>query len=183
MADDRPDTPPHSLDAAHHGGEEPHTRDLNVPLIVTIGLISCILLLVIGIGTVAWFRHEMRQEQWAKVIERENPELRQLNLEAEARIREIDVAIERVAQRYAGASAQERGQVRSPVPVEELDESEQFEPDPEEAPLPAEPDPEAARDDTDAEDPDAAAPDAEEPDAANDNANDNAGDTGEDEAS
>lgn len=123
MADDshehqhRTDTPAHPRGDEH----QPRTGDLNVPLIVTIGLVSCILLIVIGLGTVAWYRHELRLEQWTKVIERENPALRELNLEAEARLRTIDQAIGSVADRYQQASPEQRAAMREPVPMDELD--------------------------------------------------------------
>lgn len=43
--------------------EGPERQDVNVPLIVTIGAISALLLLVLVVGTQAWFRYEVQRMQ------------------------------------------------------------------------------------------------------------------------
>jgi hypothetical protein len=57
----------------------PSIRDLNAPLIVTIGVVSVLLLIVAVVGTEAWFRYEMHQERQQKVVNQPFTELQQLN--------------------------------------------------------------------------------------------------------
>lgn len=54
------------------------TQDINVPLLLTIGVIGTILLVTIVIGIEAWFRWEVIQEEQVKVINVSNQELDQL---------------------------------------------------------------------------------------------------------
>jgi len=44
-------------------------QEVNVPLILTIGIVSGIMLLVIVIGTQAWFQNEEQSEMAAKAME------------------------------------------------------------------------------------------------------------------
>jgi hypothetical protein len=48
----------------------PSMRDLNVPLILTIGIVSVLLLFVVIVGTQAWFNYEAQQEFEQKVVRR-----------------------------------------------------------------------------------------------------------------
>ncbi|MFA9477584.1 hypothetical protein ACERK3_04670 [Phycisphaerales bacterium AB-hyl4] len=54
-------------------------QDVNVPLILTIGVISSILLIVIVVGIQAWFHFEAMQERERKVYEVHDRELVELN--------------------------------------------------------------------------------------------------------
>jgi type II secretory pathway pseudopilin PulG len=64
----------------------PSIRDLNVPLILTIGIVSILLLIVIIVGTQAWFRYEVRQEFEQKVVQQEFEALQSLNREQRQRL-------------------------------------------------------------------------------------------------
>lgn len=118
MADERHDPSP-NVDH-EHDRDARHTHDVNMPVIVTIGVISVLLLIVIVFGTVAWYHHERQKEWEAKVLERDNPQLRELNRQAEARLHNIDQAMGRVVERYRDASAEQRGSLRAPLPTEEV---------------------------------------------------------------
>ena len=57
----------------------PSVRDLNVPLILTIGVVSVLLLLVAIFGTQAWFNYAWQQEYEKKVINQPFTELNEMN--------------------------------------------------------------------------------------------------------
>jgi len=112
-------TPHH--ETSHQG--DSHAQDINVPVILTVGVISSILLAVIIIGIQAWFQYEMQQERQAKIIEAVDPELQSLNNAAASKLKggqwadadrqrvtlSIDRAMNQVSQRYRSASEAERG--------------------------------------------------------------------------
>jgi len=108
-------------DNAPHG--DTHAQDVNVPVIVTVGIIGSLLLVVIIIGIQAWFQYEMQQERQAKIIEVQNPELQQLDNAAAAKLKggrwaAADRAMTLTGQRYESASDAERsalGQSATPA--------------------------------------------------------------------
>ena len=114
-------TPQHDT----HDQTDLHTRDVNVPVIVTVGVISVLLLVVIIIGIQAWFQYEMQQERRAKIIAAENPELQSLNNAAASKLKggqwadadrqrvtlNIDRAMSQVSQRYRSAGEAARSAV------------------------------------------------------------------------
>ena len=98
---------------------EDHDRaGVNVPVVFTIGLISAILLVVITVGTQAWYHHELNQERQRKVVDQENKELQELDAAALANLKggrwvdkahgraslPLDLAIQKVALRYRANS-------------------------------------------------------------------------------
>ena len=66
--------------------EKQSRQDVNVPLLVTIGLVCSILLLVIVVGTQAWYRYEAQRQWEQKVLPVQNRELRTLNAEQRANL-------------------------------------------------------------------------------------------------
>ncbi|MEX2388860.1 MAG: hypothetical protein WD534_13360, partial [Phycisphaeraceae bacterium] len=61
-----------------NGNEESRLQDVNVPLILTIGVISSLLLIVIVIGIQAWFHFEAYHERARKVYTTQDRELVEL---------------------------------------------------------------------------------------------------------
>lgn len=49
------------------------TQDVNVPMLLTVGIISAILLVVIIVGVEAWFRDQVRMENQTKVFAYHDP--------------------------------------------------------------------------------------------------------------
>lgn len=96
-------------------------QDVNYPLIITVGLVSTILLFVVVIGLQAWFYYEQELEHQRKSVRQPvtlttarsvQPEsMRQFRwIDREQQIVgiPIDLAIERVAQRYAQGGVSEQ---------------------------------------------------------------------------
>jgi len=75
-----PDNPEH--DEEHRG-----TGDLNIPLILTVGAVSVILLLVSVWGTQAWYEYETRLEFQRKVVSQPFEQLQQLERQQEQELR------------------------------------------------------------------------------------------------
>ena len=63
------------------------TRDLNVGLIVIVGLISCVLFFVLVVGTEAWFKYEQGKERMRKQIDVPSVELDAMEAEQLANLR------------------------------------------------------------------------------------------------
>lgn len=85
--------------------------DVNVPLIVVVGLISTILLVVTVIGVQAWFRYEKNRELQVKVIETVDSELEALHQQQAARLGPqaplpIEQAMDLVVQHYSQQQAE-----------------------------------------------------------------------------
>lgn len=62
------------------------SRDMNIPVLVTLGAVSTILVYVIVVATQAWFRFEFNREYERKVLTREDPELIELKAEQYGRL-------------------------------------------------------------------------------------------------
>lgn len=60
---------------AGNGNNESRMQDVNVPLILTIGVIGSLLLIVTVVGVQAWFHFESYQERQRKVYEVKDREL------------------------------------------------------------------------------------------------------------
>lgn len=105
-------TDPHTHETHHaSGGQE---RDLNVPVILTVGIISTVLLVVIVVGIQAWFKYEQQLEFQRKVVDRPHPRLVELNNAAQSQLRDrIEPAIADTAQRYRSASQEQRSALAS----------------------------------------------------------------------
>jgi len=108
----------HEADDAHP--RPPSIRDLNVPLILTIGIISVLLLIVAIVGTEAWFRYEMHQEREEKVVQQPFTELEDLNQQQTRLLRSgpawqnkekgvVSVPIDQAMQRYIETRGQQGG--------------------------------------------------------------------------
>ena len=65
--------PEHDPEAGEPVEAHGTTTDLNVGLIVTIGIVSVLLLFVAVFGTQAWFRFEVQQERQRKVVDQPRP--------------------------------------------------------------------------------------------------------------
>ncbi|MEX2214735.1 MAG: hypothetical protein WD768_11435 [Phycisphaeraceae bacterium] len=61
-------------------------QNINIPLIVTVGIISSVLLFVIIVGLQAWFNNELEDERDIKFAGHTNWKLKDIQLEAQARI-------------------------------------------------------------------------------------------------
>jgi len=133
---------PHPNEAwdTHEAGDgEPaplSIRDLNVPLILTIGVVSVLLLLVAIFGTQAWFNYEVQQEFEKKVVNQPFAELEALNAQQEQTLngppawqdREqgvVSVPIDQAIDRFVA----ERRQERSPPSTEGAERGAQGSPD------------------------------------------------------
>jgi hypothetical protein len=73
-------------------------QEVNAPLIVTVGVLSTLLLVVVMFGTEAWFVKEERDEIAGKWEVSKNEQLDTLLAEQRANIKGIDEAITRVVQ-------------------------------------------------------------------------------------
>ncbi len=62
------------------------SRDMNIPVLATLGIVSTILVFVIIVATQAWFQYEVGREHEVKVILRPNPELNRQRLEQLAKL-------------------------------------------------------------------------------------------------
>ena len=94
-------------------------KDINLPVLATIGVISVILVVVSVVGVQAWFRYAFQQEYEAKVFSQPYTELEQQKQQQEANLIvyrwvdqknqiaaiPIDKAIEKVAERYSNPAA------------------------------------------------------------------------------
>lgn len=90
-------------------------QNINIPLIVTVGIISSVLLFVIIVGLQAWFNNELEDERGIKFSGDTNWQLKDINLEAQEKINTyrwadqknqratipIDEAIRMTAEKYA----------------------------------------------------------------------------------
>ena len=88
----------------------PSIRDLNVPLILTIGIVSVLLLIVAIIGTQAWFTHEVKQERQKKVLSQPFPEL-----DGDMNVTELNRQQEQVLQGPAAWKDRSKGIVTVPI--------------------------------------------------------------------
>lgn len=91
---------------AHKKNQSPEMakQEVNSPLIVTVGVVSVILLVVIAIGCEAWFRYEEAQEVAAKWAESKNEWLDEMHAKQHGNLANIDQAIRQVAQENQGKS-------------------------------------------------------------------------------
>lgn len=92
------------------------SRDMNIPVLATLGVVSAILVFVIVVATQAWFRYEFNREYELKVILRPNPELNEQRREQLAQLEgyrmvdpqkqvvaiPIDVAMQKTVTDYEG---------------------------------------------------------------------------------
>ncbi len=73
-------------------------QEVNAPLIITVGVLSTLLLVVVMFGTEAWFVKEERDEIAEKWEVSKNEALANLLTEQRANIKGIDAAITQVVQ-------------------------------------------------------------------------------------
>lgn len=73
-------------------------QEVNAPLIITVGVLSTLLLVVVMFGTEAWFVKEERDEIAGKWEVSKNEQLANLLSEQRANIKGIDAAITQVVQ-------------------------------------------------------------------------------------
>ena len=79
-------------------------QEVNSPLIVTVGIVSVLLLVVIAVGLEAWFRYEEANEVADKWAESQNVWLNEMREKQHANLGNIDQAIRQVAQQNQGKS-------------------------------------------------------------------------------
>jgi hypothetical protein len=73
-------------------------QEVNAPLIVTVGLLSTLLLIVVMFGVEAWFVKEERDEIAEKWEVSKNEQLANLQAEQRAKINGIDGAIRKIVE-------------------------------------------------------------------------------------
>ena len=90
-------------------------QNMNIPLIVAVGIVSSVMLFVIIVGLQAWFNNELEDERGIKFAGDTNFRLKDIQLEAKAKLMDyrwadqqnqratipIDEAIRLTAQKYA----------------------------------------------------------------------------------
>ena len=124
MADEHPPHAHHDPTDVPADAHASDGQDINVPLILTIGIISTILLVVIVIGTQAWFRYEQQLEYQQKVIQQRDPQLVELSNRAQSRLRgRIEPAIAEVARRYHTTPQAQRNALVPATPAAGADAS------------------------------------------------------------
>ena len=79
-------------------------QDMNVPMIITITLLSVVLLVVIVAGVDAWFRWEFQREHEAKIAATVYPELAELRAEQQASLDTAPITIDDAMEQVVAAN-------------------------------------------------------------------------------
>lgn len=81
------------------------SRDMNIPVLVTLFVMATLLVYVIVVATQAWFRWEFNREYQLKVVQQPNVELNELMTRQQAQLENgpvpLEAAMRMTIDRYA----------------------------------------------------------------------------------